>query len=274
MQAPVQVHATPNTQFHMETDASNYAYRAMLSQKQLDGWHHPIRFMSKSMNPAEQNYRIPNKEALAIVKGLQNWQHWLEQMQLLVHILTNHKNLKSFAKPRTLNCRQMHWLELLTHYNYKIHYRPGDKNCSADALSQQAKLRPPDSKDDQLMILILPKNITELVACEANMTQADWEGLAEVLVAPLTVSDMDILLEAHALTEEWLDKPEGLDWEDGLGQKEGRIWILELDELWRKVLRLYYDSPVTGHLGMSGMLELVARSYWQRNMTDWVTQYI
>ena len=68
-----------------------------------------------------------------------------------------------------------------------------------------------------------------------------------------------------------LDKPEGLDWEDGLGWKEGRIWVLELDELWRKILRLYHDSPVTGHLGMLGMLEIVARSYWRRNMTDWIT---
>ena len=94
------------------------------------------------------------------------------------------------------------------------------------------------------------------------MTQADWEGLAEVFVAALTVSDMDIISETHAIAAEWLDKPEGLDWEDGLGWKEGRIWIPESDELWRKVLRLYHNSPVTDHLGMSGTLELVARSYW------------
>ena len=98
--------------------------------------------------------------------------------------------------------------------------------------------------------------------------------MAEVFVAALTVSDADILLEMHALTMEWLDKPEGLDWEDGLGRKEGRIWIPESDELWRKVLGLYHDSLVTGHLGTSGMLELVAWSYWRRNMMDWVMRYI
>ena len=56
-------------------------------------------------------------------------------MKLPVQILTDHKNLKYFAKPRILNRRQMRWLELLMHYNYEIHYRPGDKNCAADALS-------------------------------------------------------------------------------------------------------------------------------------------
>jgi hypothetical protein len=52
-QAPVLVHANLDQQFHMETDASNYAYGAVLLQKQSNGRHHPISFMSKSMNPAE-----------------------------------------------------------------------------------------------------------------------------------------------------------------------------------------------------------------------------
>ena len=84
----------------------------------------------------------------------------------------------------------MQWLELLTHYNYKIHYQPGDKNCAANALSQHAELRPPDGEDDQLTVLIPPENFTKLAACEADMTQADWEGLAEVFMAALTVSDV------------------------------------------------------------------------------------
>ena len=112
------------------------------------------------------------------------------------------------------------------------------------------------------MILILPENFTELATCEANMTPADWEGLTEVFMAMLTFTNSDIILEACTVTAEWLDKLEGLGWEDGLGWKEGWIWILESDELWRKVLGLYHNSPVTGHLGTSGMLELVARSYW------------
>ena len=119
----------------METNASNYAYGVVLSQKQDDGWYHLIGFMSKSMNAAKWNYGIPDKEALAMVKGLQNWRHYLKHMLLPVQILTNHKNLKYFLKPCILNRRQMHWLELLTHYFYEIFYQPGDKNCAADALS-------------------------------------------------------------------------------------------------------------------------------------------
>jgi len=180
----------------------------------------------------------------------------------------------------------MRWLELLTHYYYEIHYRPGDQNCAADTLSRRAELRPPEGEDEKPTFLIPPEKFMELAACEAEMTPADWEGLAEVFVAALTTSDVevftaaltasdaDLLSEARALSAEWLDKPEGLVWEDGLGRKDGRVWIPESDELWRRVLGLYHDSPVTGHLGTSGTLELVARSYWRRNMTDWVTRYV
>ena len=121
-QAPVLMHANPDKQFQMETNASNYAYGAVLSQKQANNHHHLIGFMSKSMNPAEWNYGILDKEALAIIKGLQNWRHWLKCMKPPVQILTDHKNLKYFAKPQVLNRQQMRWLELLMHYNYKIHY--------------------------------------------------------------------------------------------------------------------------------------------------------
>ena len=226
------------------------------------------------MNPAERNYGIPDKEALMIVKGLQNWRHWLERTRLPVQILTDHKNLEYFAKPRILNQQQMHWLELLTHYNYEIHYRPGDKNCTTDALSRCAELRPAEGKDKIPQSLIPAENFTELAACEAEMTPSDWEGLGEVFVAALAVSDSDILAETHRIAADWEDKLEGLVWDDGLGRKEGRIWIPESDDLWKKVMGLYHDSPVTGHLGTLGTLELVGCSYWRCDLAAWVKRYV
>jgi len=114
----------------------------------------------------------------------------------------------------------------------------------------------------------------EMAALEADMTQSDWEVLADIIVTALTISNEGILSETRRLTAEWQDKPEGLTWEDGLGQKEGRIWIPESEELWRKILGLYHDSLVTGHLGLLSTLELVARSYWRHDMTDWIKQYV
>jgi len=50
---PCLAHIDPQKAYRMETDASNYAYGAALSQKQTDGKYHPVGFMSKSMLPAE-----------------------------------------------------------------------------------------------------------------------------------------------------------------------------------------------------------------------------
>ena len=111
----------------------------------------------------------------------------------------------------------MCWLELLTHYNYEIHYQLGDKNCAADALSRRAELRPPDGEDNQLQLLIPAEKFTELAACEVEMTDTDWEGLTKVILAALSSSDERILAETRRISADWQDRPEGLEWEDGLG---------------------------------------------------------
>jgi len=37
-----------------------------------------VAFLSKSLNEAERNYEIHNKEMLAVIRGLENWRHLLE----------------------------------------------------------------------------------------------------------------------------------------------------------------------------------------------------
>ena len=55
--------------FRVETDASGHAIGGILSQEQ-DGKWKPIAFSSRTMQPAEQNYEIYDKELLAIVEAL------------------------------------------------------------------------------------------------------------------------------------------------------------------------------------------------------------
>jgi len=53
----------------VETDASEHAIGGVLSQEQ-DGKWKPITFLSRTMQPAERNYEICDKELLAIVEAL------------------------------------------------------------------------------------------------------------------------------------------------------------------------------------------------------------
>jgi len=55
--------------FRVEMNASKHAIERVLSQEQERKWK-LIAFLSRTMQPAERNYEIYNKELLAIVKAL------------------------------------------------------------------------------------------------------------------------------------------------------------------------------------------------------------
>jgi len=88
--------------FRVETDTSGHAIRGVLSQEQ-DGKWKPIAFLSRTMQPAEQNYEIYDKELLAIVEALTKWRQYLLDAVETFKIWTDHENLKYFQEPHKLN---------------------------------------------------------------------------------------------------------------------------------------------------------------------------
>ena len=58
--------------FQVETDSLDFATEAVLSQQSMtDRKWHPIAFYSKSLSSVKQNYKIHNKEMLAIIHALE-----------------------------------------------------------------------------------------------------------------------------------------------------------------------------------------------------------
>ena len=55
--------------FKVEMDMLGHAIEEVLSQEQDRKWK-PIAFLLRTMQPAEKNYKIYNKELLAIVEAL------------------------------------------------------------------------------------------------------------------------------------------------------------------------------------------------------------
>jgi RNase H-like domain found in reverse transcriptase/Reverse transcriptase (RNA-dependent DNA polymerase) len=92
--------------FKLETDALDFDYIAILSQKGPNTHWHPIAYLSKQMLPAERNYVIYDKELLAIICALETWRHYLEGSTHPIKIWSDHKNLKYFKTSQSLNCRQ------------------------------------------------------------------------------------------------------------------------------------------------------------------------
>ena len=63
---PVLVFPDFDKPFLLEMDASKEGLGVVLSQKQSDGWYHPVAFGSCSLTPAEKNYHSSKLEFLAL----------------------------------------------------------------------------------------------------------------------------------------------------------------------------------------------------------------
>ena len=101
--APILHHFDPNLKTILECDTSDYVVSVVLSQKhphhdpntteKTRFTLHPVAFMSKKILPAECNYRIGDKELLAIVAALEKWYIYLHQLLHTFTIMMDHHNL-------------------------------------------------------------------------------------------------------------------------------------------------------------------------------------
>jgi hypothetical protein len=68
---PILIYSDFSKPFFLESDASDYALEAVLSQNEEDGRLHSVAFHSRKFTTAEINYEIHDKEFLAIVDSFQ-----------------------------------------------------------------------------------------------------------------------------------------------------------------------------------------------------------
>ena len=82
----------------MEVDTLDYVMEGVLSMECKDGLWRLVAFLFKLLNKTKRNYKIYDKEILAIIRGLENWRHLLEDTCFKFEIWTDHKNLEYFMK--------------------------------------------------------------------------------------------------------------------------------------------------------------------------------
>ena len=124
---PVLVCPDPSRQFELEVDASQIATRAILYQRgppvqhpdgtEKPGPYHPVGFHSQKFTSTEQNYPIYNREFLAIMCGLRNWDYLLKGTEKPVLVFTNHANLHYYCDPRKIGPQVAGYLPECKQYN-------------------------------------------------------------------------------------------------------------------------------------------------------------
>jgi len=68
----------------------------VLSQYNKNGELYLVAFLSQKLALTKLNYKIYNKELLAIIRCFKQWYSKLKGLLFLIRVLTDHKNLQYF----------------------------------------------------------------------------------------------------------------------------------------------------------------------------------
>jgi len=285
--APVLMQFDPERRTILECDASNWGAGCALIQLDESGLKHPVAFFSKKFSPAECNYDVHDKELLAIILGLTEWEPELIGLETFT-ILTDHKNLEYFLEQRRLNPRQFRWYLKLSRFNFQLEYRPGKYAGVPDALSRREQDKPHDGNDERLKYREIQvfKSQRDLItrAAPVDTQQPEPESLQDMLTSART-ADMRYQDLCKAVREETRLPPESckpyrvsmgelrLNHASELLWRE-RMWIPESEPLRTKIIQSAHDSVLIGHPGKEGLSRILRRDYHWPGMHNDIKQFV
>ncbi|KAJ8030205.1 hypothetical protein HOLleu_26545 [Holothuria leucospilota] len=122
----VLAHYDPKLETIVATDASVAGLGAVLYQIQPDGKRRPVFHASRSLNDAERNYAVIEKEALAVCWGCDKFSEYLLGLEFTVE--TDHKPLVSLLMTKELTKlppRILRFRLRLMRYGPRVVYVPG-----------------------------------------------------------------------------------------------------------------------------------------------------
>ncbi|GFT79327.1 retrovirus-related Pol polyprotein from transposon opus [Trichonephila clavipes] len=115
--------------FNLFTDASGVGIGAVLQQNQK-----PIAFASRTLNKAERNYTVTERECLAVIWALNKLKTYFGPLP--VKVITDHAALTKLTNGKNLSSRMIRWALKLSEFNIEWEHRPGVQNVVADLLSR------------------------------------------------------------------------------------------------------------------------------------------
>ena len=217
----------------------------------------PVAFISKSLSDTERNYKIHDKEMLAVVRCLEVWRYFLEGTTTRFEIWTDHKNLEYFIKVQKLNRRQTRWALYLLRFNFMLKHIPGSKMGKADSLSRRPDWEVGVERNNEDETLVKPEWL-EVRRTERVEIIVEGVDLLEK-VRKLKVKDDEVVKAVEEIKQAGVKMLRDEEWreEDGIMYKEGKVYVPKDDILRAEIIRLHHDTPVGGHRGQWKMVELV-----------------
>ena len=124
MNSPVLAFANYTKDFLLETDASKEGLGAVLSQKQEDGWFHPVAYGSWALTSHEKNYHSTKLEFLALKWAVtEHFKEYLLYQPFLVK--TDNNPLMYIMTTPNLHATGHRWVGALAKFNFWLEYQKG-----------------------------------------------------------------------------------------------------------------------------------------------------
>jgi hypothetical protein len=119
--------------FEIMCDASNYTVGAVLGQRK-EGRVHAVYYASKTLNEAQFNYAITEKELLAVVFAFEKFRSYIMNSKVIVY--TDHAAIKYLLAKKDVKPRFIRWILLLQEFDVEIRDKKWVENVVADHLSR------------------------------------------------------------------------------------------------------------------------------------------
>ena len=285
-------HFDPSLPTTVTTDATDGCMGAAMHLARLPGSSHPrpVAFMSKTMIPAELNYFIHDKELLAILHALEEWEPELLSLQEPFVVVTDHRQLEYFMTKQKFNARQAHWAEYLSRFNFKITYHLGCKNRATDALSRRSHST---DHDEVRNVTLLPGELfmsEALADLDAAVVAAGGDEIDDEVDESEDVDDDEgrgTILELEAAnradTEEMTKLQELAQDGSPAYSVESRGLLRISDEVYvpenppalaALLIHHVHEQPSTGHPGRNRMVRLLSAHFHLKNLAHRVAKYL
>src|SRR5258705_449163 len=252
--------------FIIEADASLFATGAVLLQEDSNGEEHPAGYISHTLNPAERNYQVYDRELLAIMRALREWQNYVQSSSTRTIVRTDHANLTYYRSPQRLSQRQTRWVVELMDYDIELRHKPGKTMIPADALSRRhdhsigiEEVEDIIGLPEELFVRLLDLDLRDAVVSGQGKDVTAQEALTK-------------LTDPEIQPTKWRIE-EGPDGSRCLFY-DGRLYVPDDLDLRRKIVSDHHDTPVAGHPGALATTRRVRLSYWWPGLTTFIRNYV
>jgi len=260
----------------VKTNVSEYTLAAIFSIITEEKEVHLVTFHSYSFKAMELNCNMHNKELLMVFKAFYIWHHYLKELECLIDVITDHKNLEYFLTTKFLSCYQARWLEFLSQFNLVVQFYLRYLELKLDAITYREDFYLREGRaaynsinlqnmcpvfiHSQLFILL-----QAIALVSPNLWAATIVNLNNLYNDIQSAIMQDKILEKYLyqLVEHWLLRI------SELLLKNRKIYILQKDDLHIYILQYHHDHILVGHFRQNKTLELICHNYiWPFLHTD------